>query len=83
MVEGGADQERKEIFTGSFVLILSLQLIVILSTGGCDAEPPMRRDGCAHRARNRSLVRRFALDIEGDTIGGLGFDLEDGCSDVF
>lgn len=38
-------------------------------------------EGCAHRARDGSIVSRFALDVEGDTVGSFRLDFEVGCGE--
>ena len=63
--------------TGSFVYVFPLELQSFLSI----PYPKVLSCYCrAHRAGDWSIMSRFALDIEGDTIRCFRLDLKVGCS---
>ena len=64
--------------TGSFVLIFAFNLgesLSLFDPEMCRAYPD---SGSAHRACDGSIMRRFPLDVEGDSIRGFRLDLEIG-----
>ena len=62
-------------FTGCFVHIFSLELDSVFSM----LYPKVLANNCcAHRARDRAIMGGFALDIEGDAVGGFRLDLKVG-----
>ena len=62
-------------FTGSFVHVFPFELNSVFSMPDPEV---LANDGCAHRARDRTIMSGFALDVEGDAVGSFRLDFEVG-----
>jgi hypothetical protein len=61
--------------TGCFVHVFSFELDSIFSMS---YPKVLANNGCAHRARDGTIMSGFALDVKGNTVGSFRLDLEVG-----
>ena len=65
-----------EVDTGCLILVLRLELGL-----GVSVELEDEKVRCTHIACSGAIVSRLSLDVEGDTVWSLGFDLETGLTE--
>ena len=60
-------------FTGSFIHVFPFELNSVFSMPYLEV---LASESCAHRARDRTIMSGFALDVEGDAVGSFRLDFE-------